>query len=219
VETVSEGVAAVMFVMEHRPALVVLDMALAVLDGVEVARRLRGSDVVIPIVGFSREPSEALSAQAGAVGVAAVVGKPITPLLFQRALRQASAPSTSGPRTPTVETTPDDPSGERSRLAANRQMDEALRAMIAAVELHGHALDTAIAKQDLGLAAEVTRALRAAVITLNARGLEAVLRDLEQAARAGDLEECRRAHRSWHVALASLRENIERFLVRQVRTS
>src|SRR6185369_9406596 len=108
----------------------------------------------------------------------------------------------------------DEPSGERARVEASRQIEDALRGLVAAVERHTSTLDAALANQDLGLAADITRTLRGVVLALNARGLEAVLRDLEQAARAGDREETRRAHDAWRSAIASLRQDVDRFLVR-----
>ncbi len=217
VDAASEGVATMFHAIEHPPTLLVLDLELPLIDGIEIARRLRAAHTAFPIVAFGLAPNEAIRARAAAVGITAVLPKPVAPLLLQRVLRQAA------PVGPKLSVRPDhdpseDVSGERAKNDASRQMNEALRAMIDAVEVHGRALDVAIARQDLAVAAEVTRALRGAVIALNARGLEVVLRDLEQAARAGDVEEARRAHAAWRVALAALRDNVDRFLVRAGHT-
>ena len=217
VDTTSEGVATMFHAIEHSPALIVVDLELPMIDGIEIARRLRAAHAACPIIAFGLDPNEAIRARAAAVGITAVLPKPVAPLLLQRVLRQVA------PVGPKVASRSDhepseEISGDRAKNDASRQMNEALRAMIDAVEVHGRALDAAIARQDLAVAAEVTRALRGAVIALNARGLEVVLRELEQAARAGDVEEARRAHAAWRVALAALRDNVDRFLVRAGRT-
>lgn len=219
VETSIEGVAALLHALEHRPDLVVVDMALPVLGGADVARRLRAADAAMPIVGFGIDAGDAARAAGVEAGLNALLAKPVAPLHLQRALRQATTrPARPSPCAASARSEAHEPSGEHARLEASRQIESALRGLVAAVERHTQALDAAIANQDLGLAADVTRSLRGAVLALNARGLEAVLRDLEQAARAGDREETRRAHEAWRAAMASLRHDVERFLVRTSAT-
>ena len=218
VDVVSEGVAAIMHALEHRPALVVIDADLAVLSAIEVAQRLRSVSAMMPIVGFARDASDELRARCIAAGMSGVLAKPVTPLLLQRVLREASSPVLRTDRT-SVDPKVDDPSGERTKLDPGREMRDALLAIVAAVEHHGQALDAAMAKPDLPAVTLIARTLRGAVLALNARGLEAVLRDLEQAAVAGDAEEARRAHVAWRAAAASLRENVERFLERTAKSA
>ena len=217
VDVVSEGVAAIMHALEHRPALVVIDADLAVLSAIEVAQRLRSVSAMMPIVGFARDASDELRARCIAAGMSGVLAKPVTPLLLQRVLRQASSPVRTG-RT-SIDPKAEDPSGERTKLDPGREMRDALLAIVAAVEHHGQALDAAMARPDLPAVTLIARTLRGAVLALNARGLEAVLRDLELAAVAGDAEEARRAHVAWCAAAASLRENVERFLERTAKSA
>lgn len=216
VEVVTEGVAALLYALEHRPELVVVDEALPVLGGADVARRLRAADATMPIVGFATGASDEQRARGVEAGMNALLAKPVAPLQLQRALRQATPPVAAPERrrAPAESSETREPSGERARLQASRQIEDALRGLVAAVERHASSLAAAVEAQDLGLVAEITRTLRGAVLALNARGLEAVLRDLEQAARAGDREETRSAHDAWCVAVASLRADVARFLAR-----
>jgi signal transduction histidine kinase/AmiR/NasT family two-component response regulator len=222
VEVAPEGIAALLHAIEHRPALVVIDLDLPVLSGSDVAKRLRAADASMPILGFARNLPREASETALASGISAVLDKPIAPLLLQRALRQATARQARRAQSEAPRAVRSDESrersGERARVEAAHQMRDAVRAMIDAVEHHGRALDAAVARSDLGVAAEVASALRGAVHALNARGLETVLRDLEQAARAGDREECRRAHEAWQMAARRLREDVARFLARMSAT-
>lgn len=210
-EEVGEGVGAVLFALEHRPALVLVDLGLERVSGAEVAQRLRAAHVAVPIIAFSGSMGESAVSEALAAGVNAVLPKPVAPLQLQRALRRAAVEEDSPRLRPPSD---DEPSGARVKLDAGRAMRSALRGMLDAVHLQSVALAGALADGDLGLVAEVSRTLRGAVIALNARGLEATLRDLEQSARAGDREECRRAHEAWARALESLRGDVERFLAR-----
>ncbi len=213
-EVVTEGVGALLHAMEHGPALVLIDVGLPALGGLEVARRLRAAHHAMPIVGFAQDADvdPPAVAEAEAAGLSALIAKPVAPLQLQRALRRASNPPASRPRV--ASSPPERGSGPAAKLDPGGRMGEALRGMIDAVRLHGDALDAALARRELGVVADIARTLRAAVLALNARGLDAVLRDLEQAARAGDAEECRRAHEVWQRALGSLRDDVDRFLAR-----
>lgn len=90
--TLSAGTAAEALTLAatHRPDLVLLDLRLPDLDGVEVARRLAESERTghIPVVALSAEPAVETDDRLRETGFAAYIEKPIDVQAFPEQVRQ-----------------------------------------------------------------------------------------------------------------------------------
>jgi DNA-binding response OmpR family regulator len=93
----SDGVAALDAVARHRPDLIVLDLMLPGLDGLEVCRRLRADDADLPIVMLTALGDEADRVVGLSLGADDYVTKPFSPrelvLRVQSVLRRATRPA------------------------------------------------------------------------------------------------------------------------------
>lgn len=93
----SDGFAALAAVAERRPDLVVLDLMLPGLDGLEVCRRLRHDDPNLPVVMLTALGDEADRVVGLSLGADDYVTKPFSPrelvLRVQSVLRRASRPA------------------------------------------------------------------------------------------------------------------------------
>jgi len=70
VKTAFDGPSALEVVTEHRPALVFLDIGLPVMDGYEVARRIRSTSegraiMLVAMTGYGQDSDKQLAAEAG----------------------------------------------------------------------------------------------------------------------------------------------------------
>jgi DNA-binding response OmpR family regulator len=92
----SDGFGALRAVAEQRPDLVVLDLMLPGLDGLEVCRRLRDNDPGLPVVMLTALGDEADRVVGLSLGADDYVTKPFSPrelvLRVQSVLRRASRP-------------------------------------------------------------------------------------------------------------------------------
>ena len=95
VVTASDGIAALDAVREYRPRLIVLDLMLPELDGLSVARRVRGESEV-PILMLSARGSVADRVHGIAEGADDYLGKPFSPaelvVRVKAILRRTTAP-------------------------------------------------------------------------------------------------------------------------------
>jgi DNA-binding response OmpR family regulator len=93
----SDGIAAMAAVAQRRPDLVVLDLMLPGLDGLEVCRRLRRDDPNLPVVMLTALGDEADRVVGLSLGADDYVTKPFSPrelvLRVQSVLRRASRPA------------------------------------------------------------------------------------------------------------------------------
>jgi two-component system cell cycle response regulator DivK len=78
------GEEAVVMARQHRPDLVLMDIALPGIDGVEATRQLKAepSTAATPIVALTASVMEADRARFGAAGFAGLIAKPIDVLTF-----------------------------------------------------------------------------------------------------------------------------------------
>src|SRR4051812_34634298 len=92
----ADGPAALAAVAANRPDLVVLDLMLPGLDGLEVCRRLRAADPALPVVMLTALGEEADRVLGLSLGADDYVTKPFSPrelvLRVQSVLRRATAP-------------------------------------------------------------------------------------------------------------------------------
>jgi len=79
VEVAGTGAGALRHVTEHRPDLIVLDLGLPDMNGVEVCQRLRSESSTLPIVVLSARNAEADKVQALELGADDYVTKPFGP--------------------------------------------------------------------------------------------------------------------------------------------
>jgi DNA-binding NarL/FixJ family response regulator len=76
VATAADGISALSAVESLNPAVVILDVSMPNMSGIEVAARLRGRGCAIHIVFYSAHDDEDLQCAAAALGVKAFVRKP-----------------------------------------------------------------------------------------------------------------------------------------------
>jgi len=90
----ADGMDAYALACADRPAAIVLDIAMPILDGWEVLRKLRSNAATksIPVVVFTALERDAVRRTADAFGVTAIVRKPIAPaqlaVIIRRAIHQ-----------------------------------------------------------------------------------------------------------------------------------
>lgn len=83
-----DGEQALALVRAHRPDLVILDLMLPKVDGLEVCRRLKGDDATrgIPVIALSARARWEMESKATAVGCMDYLEKPIGPLAVLHAV-------------------------------------------------------------------------------------------------------------------------------------
>jgi CheY-like chemotaxis protein len=91
--TARNGLEAVARASEHRPDLIVMDIALPFLDGLEATRRIRADERTrtIPIVGLTGTVVRGAEREARAAGCDQFVTKPCLPEELMRHVRDALA--------------------------------------------------------------------------------------------------------------------------------
>ncbi len=90
VETLESGIEALEYMGrsgEERPDVVLLDLQMVGLDGIETLRRLRAMQVDIPVVILSADATPETVSQCTAAGADAYLTKPVTPALLTTRLR------------------------------------------------------------------------------------------------------------------------------------
>ncbi|WP_439560229.1 ATP-binding protein [Roseinatronobacter sp.] len=103
------GQEAVAFLRNARPDIVLMDMQMPIMDGVEATRQLRADGVAVPIIGvtanaFSEDRDACLAA-----GMDAFVPKPVTNAILAAVLTQFAPATEAAPAT-----TPENTAGARS---------------------------------------------------------------------------------------------------------
>jgi CheY-like chemotaxis protein len=89
VEVVADGAAAVSRACRGRYDLILMDLSMPVMDGLEATRRLRALGVGVPIVALTATPAECVTLQAG--GFNGCLLKPITAAKLRAALARSLA--------------------------------------------------------------------------------------------------------------------------------
>jgi CheY-like chemotaxis protein len=82
VSDVENGAEAVEKAQEFRPDLVVLDLSMPVMNGLEAARKLKVAMPSLPLLMFTNHISSILEDEAEAAGISAVVSKAESALCF-----------------------------------------------------------------------------------------------------------------------------------------
>ena len=98
VRTFRSGSALLGSLIRHDADCLVVDYKMAGIDGLELARRLRGLDVRTPIVLITGYPDENIAAKASSVGVRQVLLKPNLEDSLVKCVRNAIRPAV--PQTP-----------------------------------------------------------------------------------------------------------------------
>lgn len=129
VETAASGNAALAAIERARPDLVLLDIRMPGIDGVETLRRIRDLDDDIAVIMVTANEDVALARQSVKMGAFDYVAKPIDFAYLDRAVAAGLLPS-SRPAAPEAPTDPGDPWIELARAAfvAARAMAPAQRA-------------------------------------------------------------------------------------------
>jgi CheY-like chemotaxis protein len=80
VDSVGDGEAALRWIYEHKPDLILMDMVMPGLDGLEVCRALRRDPLTagIPVVLLTFRATDEMTSQCRAAGCREVLKKPIT---------------------------------------------------------------------------------------------------------------------------------------------
>jgi CheY-like chemotaxis protein len=97
VEVVADGAAAVSRARSGRYDLILMDLSMPVMDGLEATRRLRALGVEVPIVALTATPAERTTLQAG--GFNGCLMKPVTAAALRAAIASTLAASASRRRT------------------------------------------------------------------------------------------------------------------------
>lgn len=93
----SDGAQAVRIAAEKGPELVVLDLAMPVMNGLEAARLLKAKMPRVPLVMFTNTIGPAVEREAQSAGITAVFSKSASPALLVDAVTTLLS-SSSGPR-------------------------------------------------------------------------------------------------------------------------
>jgi two-component system response regulator (stage 0 sporulation protein F) len=98
VDTASNGEAALAFVGKRRPDLVLLDVRMEGLDGVEVLRRLRRQDTSLPVIMLTANEDVALARETLSLGAFDYVAKPFDFAHLERVVAAALLHTEPGAR-------------------------------------------------------------------------------------------------------------------------
>src|SRR5437867_12873786 len=101
------GLEALLSVKQHRPGVVVLDLNMPRLSGLEALKRIRPFDPTIRVAVVTEDPDAAIHQQARALGATVVLTKPVDLTQLEAAL--GLAPAASRPITPVPGTTSEAP--------------------------------------------------------------------------------------------------------------
>jgi len=191
VDTASDGAAALAAARRRRPDLVLLDVRMPGVDGLEVLRRLRELDASVPVIMVTANEDVGLARETLRVGAFDYVAKPFDFAYLDRAVSAAMLQLGLGGHDKVAED-PDDPWRRLARTVfrAVRSMREAGRAST------GHRMEAAaLAAARHGTTGEVAAAAGDLGELRLLSGIAAELGDLvgpEQAAVETALEDARR---------------------------
>jgi DNA-binding NtrC family response regulator len=141
--TAADGETALRWLEREPFDLILLDLQMPVMDGMELLRRLRGAGIDVPVVIISAHDSVPNIVQAMRLGAIDFLSKPLTPEALRKEVSEVLARHAARPEA--TRTTPDRapaaaPSGDilvQAKQALNRrkfeQAEESLRRAIAAV--------------------------------------------------------------------------------------
>jgi two-component system, NtrC family, response regulator AtoC len=92
VVTASEGELALAALASCRPDIVLVDYGLPGMNGLDLIRRIRGSDAAIPIVMFTGQGNAGIAAAARTAGAVAYLAKPAALAEVKRVLERVLQP-------------------------------------------------------------------------------------------------------------------------------
>ncbi|MGP9789684.1 ATP-binding protein [Roseinatronobacter sp. NSM] len=149
------GQDAVAFLQNFVPDIVLMDMQMPVMDGVDATRRIRAMGLTVPIVGvtanaFSEDREACLAA-----GMDAFVPKPVTSAVLEKVLTQFPATGHTSPPAPVALLQDTQPPVEEDGEVENPQLDDlvaALGAELVASLVDRFEADIATLEADLGAA-------------------------------------------------------------------
>jgi CheY-like chemotaxis protein len=93
-ETVAEagdGKEALAYLASHDPDLILTDMDMPRMNGIEFVRKLRAADVRTPVIMMSAQDDETLIAQARQAGISAYLSKPMNAQSLSRTIHRTLA--------------------------------------------------------------------------------------------------------------------------------
>src|SRR3989442_2745578 len=98
VEEAADGGQVIDVVTDHRPDVIVLDLAMPVLDGLEVCRRLKANDrtAAIPIIILTGNTLPGVRETVERAGADAFLARPCSPATLEAAIQQHTGESAGG---------------------------------------------------------------------------------------------------------------------------
>lgn len=91
VEVAPDGAMAVDMATKDAPDLILMDIGLPKIDGLEAARRIRAAGVVAPIFALTAEDDASTRRDCEAAGMTGYLSKPLSPVALVKTVRAALA--------------------------------------------------------------------------------------------------------------------------------
>ena len=202
VETAEDGLQGVAAVKERAFGLILMDIAMPRMDGMEATRTIRtlpGPRSLTPIVAmtasaFAEDRQRCLDA-----GMNDYLTKPIVRAKLMQAVQRWLLPgSTAEPDAPPAHTAPRTAAlldetvlSDLAEAVSNEILPQLITTFVAEVQRRLTGIESAVAASDTGRAGEDAHAMKGSAGTLGATRLEAEALAIEQAGKAGDLEQIR----------------------------
>ncbi len=173
--------------LAHAPDLVLMDVQMPLLDGLEATRRLRAAGHTLPVIGLSAGVSSDEEAACQAAGMNGFLSKPVDAGVLVAAI-QAWLPTSPGGATPVAGIDMDD---ALPRFLGNVELLHQLVGKFAAQHREvGHELSALLAAGQNQALRERLHAIKGSAALLGARAITEtvrVLEDLLEAGRAADM--------------------------------
>jgi len=202
VETAEDGLQGVAAVKERAFGLILMDVAMPNMDGMEATRTIRalpGPRGLTPIVAmtasaFAEDRQRCLDA-----GMNDYLTKPIVRAKLMQAVQRWLLPgSIAEPDAPPAHTAPRTAAlldetvlSDLAEDVSNEILPQLITTFVAEVQRRLTGIESAVAASDIGRAGEDAHAMKGSAGTLGATRLEAEALAIEQAGKAGDLEQIR----------------------------
>jgi CheY-like chemotaxis protein/HPt (histidine-containing phosphotransfer) domain-containing protein len=196
VELAVDGAEALEKVLERRHDLVVMDIEMPNLDGLEATRRLRAAKITIPVLGFTAHVDAAHIAACRTAGMNGVVHKPMDLERLTQAIAHVLSAAPAPVEIPALVEVPPpvEPATPSIDLAALRErvggdealFDEVLAAIVVETRRLTADLAEAVVAADMTRLRRTAHTLRGCLANVGAKDLVARLAVLEEAAASAD---------------------------------